>query len=129
MVPVLVTLVSLLLLRVFCRVSIGVLELAVPDLLDLLDLVGAEAEPALHLGSLLDVFIRFIFILAAVLVVESVLRNVAQLKRDLADLAQVEARSHISRRKVEVGVRLQLLHHEVFHRLQVFFVKRLAEVV
>lgn len=108
---------------------LGILKLAVPDLLDLVDLLRAEFEPALQLGALLDALVGLIFVSTAVLVVQGLLGEVAKLERDLADLAHVEAGGQLAGGVVEVGVGLQLVAHEILHSLQVLLVEGLADVV
>lgn len=87
--------IGLVLLLAVLMVAIGSLrklKLAVPDFFDLVDLVGAETEPALHLRSLLDGLLSlWVFVGAALFIVEGLLGNVAQLKRDLDDLTEVQA--------------------------------------
>ena len=76
--------------------SVRVLQLAVPDLLDLVDLVVAEVEPFLELRTFLEAFGCLLLVCAAILVVEGALSEVAQFKCDLADLAEVETRGDLS---------------------------------
>ena len=71
---------------------LGVLELAVPDLLDLVDLLSAEVEPVLELRALLDSLFRHFFLVsAAFLVIEGLLRDIADFKCDRNDLTEVQS--------------------------------------
>lgn len=72
--------------------SSGVFKLAVPDFLNLVDLVSAEHLPALHLGSLdkhLGCHVFVITLDVRVLVVQGSLGKVAQLESNLGNLAHV----------------------------------------
>ena len=53
----------------------------------------------------------------------------AQLDRDLDDLAKVRARGSLARWIMEVSIALELLLHEALHCLQVIFVEGLAKQV
>mmetsp|Transcript_9815 Transcript_9815/g.12151 ORF Transcript_9815/g.12151 Transcript_9815/m.12151 type:complete len:476 (+) Transcript_9815:387-1814(+) len=109
--------------------NIGLVELLVPDLLDGGDVVVAEVEPALHSGALLDALLGHVLVIVAVEVVESLLRDVAQLEGDLDDLADVGARADTSGAEMEVGVALELLTDEILHRLEVLLVEGLTHGV
>lgn len=91
-----------LLIVIFALVGLGIflvlaafVKLAVPDLLDLLDLVLAEALPRCHLTTLLSHLTVTLHVSGAIAgrVVNGLLGDVAELKRDLNDLAHVHARS------------------------------------
>ena len=72
--------------------SSGVFKLAVPDFLNLVDLVSAEHLPALHLDSLdkhLGCHVFVITLDIRVLVVQGSLGKVAQLESNLGNLAHV----------------------------------------
>lgn len=72
-------------------------KLAIPNPFNFIHLFLAEAEPTLHLRSLLDAFAGlYVFIGAALLVVESFLSNVSQLKRYLDNLTEIHTSGGLS---------------------------------
>ena len=111
------------------RPLLRVLKLAVPSFLDSGDSLVAEVEPTLKLRTLLNRLFVFGFFLTALLIIESFLSNVAELKRDLYDLSKVHAGRNFTRWIMEVCIRLQLSLNETFHCLEIFPIKNLSDQV
>ena len=106
-----------------------VLQLAVPGLFNRRYSLIAEMEPALKLRSFLYAFLIFLFLLAAVLIIELLLSQMAKLKRDLNDLTKIHSGGFLARRIVEALVSFQLCLYEFFHRFEIILVKCLTDQV
>lgn len=105
-------------------------QFAVPNFLDFLDLLLAEALPRSHLFALLY-NLGFVLVTRAVAgcVIDGLLCDVAQLKCDLNNLAHVGAGSASTGVKLKELLSLKLLLHELFESGQVLLVKRLFKRV
>ena len=127
----LVVLLILVLLGFFLgsRWSLRILQLAVPGLFNRRYSLIAEMEPALKLRSFLYAFLIFLFLLAAVLIIELLLSQMAKLKRDLNDLTKIHSGGFLARRIVEALVSFQLCLNEFFHRFEIILVKCLTDQV
>ena len=75
----------------------GILELLVPDLLDLFNFTSAEVEPLLHDNALLDRFGGLVvLIIGAALLVKDGLSDVSELKGNLDDLSHIHVAGTVS---------------------------------
>ena len=102
----------------------ALLKLAVPDLLDLVNLLFAELDPATCFGVLqTGLLVHAFFLLVAALVVDRALSEVAEFKGDLDDLAHVHARGLESRGELEVRLGIQLNLHESFEGVDVLLIE------
>ena len=75
-------------------------ELTVPYLFDFFNLFLAELLPVCHLLTLLECFLIDVIGLIARGVIDSLLSNVSELKRNLYDLAHIHARGLATRQKL-----------------------------
>ena len=127
---VLMRLVLVLLITVVVKLVSGVvflirrwlwqLELAVPQLLDLVDFASAEVAPFNNLFLFVEVEV---FFCVGVFFVELLLRDVAKLERDLCDLAHVHALSFVAGRVGEPLLAFELDLYKVFEDFEVLLVE------
>ena len=106
---------------------LGLIKLTVPDLLNLGNLLVAEKEPALHLGTLLNWSVSFFFV--AVLIIKSLLSEVTKLECNLNDGAQVHAVDRLARREMEAVVGFEFGADESLHGLQIILIEGLSDQV
>ena len=121
-------------ITVLVTISVGGLlvlsQLGLPDLVDLLNLVLAEAEPARDLSSLLGHLLgHLLLIIVTVHVVQLLLCEVLQFKGDLSDLSHGHARRDLSRWEVELGITLKGGPDKLLQGHQVSLIKQLLQVV